>query len=37
MVEERAVSGRKIQNPGSFGSRDREDEEMLFWVRTDGG
>lgn len=28
---DRAISGSKIQNPGSFGSRGRTDEEILSW------
>lgn len=28
---DRAVSSSKIQTPGSFGSRGRTDEEILFW------
>lgn len=27
---ERAISGSKIQNPGSLGSRARAEEKMLF-------
>lgn len=33
----RAVSGNKIQNPGSFVSRGRTEEEILFWVQTAEG
>lgn len=34
---ERAVSGNKIQNPGSFVNSRGIGEETLFWVQTAEG